>query len=130
MATILVVDDDNGVRQTLEDALSDAGFEVVSAADTITACEQLERYPAVDLCLVDLVMPGPDGAAFARLAKERTPDRPVILMTGYYAAGAKASDLAESIIYKPVDIDKLVAEINRQLARRGGASASPPVPHA
>lgn len=121
MAMVLLVDDDAGVRQMLEDTLSDAGFEVVSAADAVTACQQLERHPSVDLCLVDLVMPGLDGAAFARLAKQKAPDRPVILMTGYYAAGIRASDLADSILYKPFDTDKLVAEIIRQLARRGGA---------
>lgn len=124
MPTILLVDDDNGIRQVLEDGLSEAGFEVISAADTAMACQQLQRHPGVDLCLVDLVMPGLDGVAFARLIKDRMPDRPVILMTGYYAAGTRAGNIANSIIYKPIALDKLVAEINRQLARRGGASAS------
>ena len=124
MPTILLVDDDAGIRQVLEDGLSEAGFEVISAADTTVARQQLERHPGVDLCLVDLVMPGPDGAAFARVVKDQTPDRPVILMTGYYAAGTRASGMANSIIYKPIALDQLVAEINRQLARRAGTSAS------
>ena len=38
---------------------------------------------------------------------------PVILMTGYFSAGARVTDLVSSMIYKPVDLDKLVAEIQR-----------------
>ena len=115
----MLVDDDDGVRRMLEDSLSEAGFEVIPAPDTVIARRQLEQNPAVDLCVVDIVMPAgvPDGAAFAQSLKGDKPGVPVILMTGYYAAGKRAERAADSLIYKPFGADTLVAEIRRQLAK-------------
>jgi CheY-like chemotaxis protein len=113
MSTILLVDDDDAVRQVIEDHLASSGYNVLIAPDTVVALDQLTSHPEVDLCLVDLVMPShvPDGLAFAQSVRGERPDMPVILMTGYFSAGARVTDPVSSMIYKPVDLDKLVAEI-------------------
>jgi DNA-binding NtrC family response regulator len=117
MPTVLLVDDDDGVRQAIDDHLSASGFDVITAADTVMAQRQLMLHPQTDLCLVDLVMPSdvPDGATFARSVKSERPDMPVILMTGYYTAGLRVDDVSSTLFYKPFYIDVLVAEIEREL---------------
>ena len=117
MSTVLVVDDDEGVRRVIEDHLASSGYDVLSAPDTAVALRQLASHPEIDLCLVDLVMPSDvlDGVAFARLAKSQSPNIPFILMTGYYSAAERVGDLAGNLIYKPVGLDKLEAEIRRLL---------------
>jgi CheY-like chemotaxis protein len=117
MPTILLVDDDEAVRRVIEDHLTSSGYDVLTAPDTVVALDQLTTHPQVDLCLIDLVMPSdvPDGVAFARSIGRRKQGMPLILMTGYYSAGARATDLVGSLIYKPVALDKLVAEIKRLL---------------
>ena len=117
MPTILLVDDDDGVRRMIEDHLSSSGYDVLTAPDTVVALDQLASNTKVDLCLVDLVMPSdvPDGVAFARSIKAQLPHMPLVLMTGYYSASERAGELADSLIYKPIALDKLVAEIQRLL---------------
>jgi DNA-binding NtrC family response regulator len=119
LPTILLVDDDMAVRLVISDHLESSGFDVIATPDTAVALRQLAAHPKVDLCLVDLVMPSnvPDGVAFARLVRSERPDMPVILMTGYYTAAARVDDLVCSLLYKPVDLDKLVAEIGRLLTK-------------
>lgn len=114
MPTILLVDDDEAVRRVIEDHLTSFGYDVLTAPDTVVALDQLTSHPQVDLCLVDLVMPShvPDGLAFARSVRGEKPDMPVILMTGYFSAGARVTDLVSTMVYKPVALDKLVAEIS------------------
>jgi CheY-like chemotaxis protein len=113
----LLVDDDEAVRQMIEDHLTSSGYDVLTAPDTVVAGDQLTSHPQVDLCLIDLVMPShvPDGLAFAHSVRRERPDTPLILMTGYFSAGARVTDLVSSMVYKPVALDKLVAEIHRLL---------------
>jgi two-component system, NtrC family, sensor kinase len=115
MSTVLFVDDDEGVRRVIEDHLASSGYYVLTAPDTVVALDQLSTHPQVDLCLIDLVMPAhvPDGLAFAQSVRDERPDMPLILMTGYFSAGARVTDLVSSLIYKPVALDKLVVEIQR-----------------
>lgn len=116
MQTILVVDDDDGVRRLIEHGLTEAGFNVIAAADTVVALHELEDHPQTDLCLIDLVMPTdvPNGRVFAQSVRNLRPDMPIILMTGYYGAASRVRNYA-TLMYKPIDLDVLVAEIKRQL---------------
>ena len=117
MPTILLVDDDAAVCEMLDGLLTDQGFDVVTAPDTIAGLERFRGHPEIDLCLLDLVMPDgcPDGVALAHSIKAVRPDVPVILMTGYYATADKARDVAGALLHKPFRIDQLVTEIKRQL---------------
>lgn len=120
LATVVLVDDDDGVRQVIEEHLSEIGFDVIAAPDTIAGLREIQTHPETDLCLVDLVMPSnvPDSAAFALSVKKLRPGITVILMTGYFGAAVKVGHLASGVIYKPVDLDVLDAEIERQLSPR------------
>lgn len=117
MPTILLVEDDAALRRMLDEALGSAGFRVVQVSDTTHALSELRSGRAIDLCLVDLVMPEgePDGLAFARNVKGHRPETPIILMTGYYGFVARSGELPAKVLYKPIDIDALVAEIRSEL---------------
>jgi CheY-like chemotaxis protein len=65
-ARILIVDDDDEVRETVRDVLLDAGYEVACAADGADALRQLAELATPDLLLVDLLMPGMSGQELLR----------------------------------------------------------------
>ena len=111
------MDDDDAIRRVIEYHLASSGYDVVSVPDTVVALDQLASHPEVDLCLVDLVMPSdvPDGVAFARSIRNQLPGMPLVLMTGYYSASERLGEQVGSLIYKPVALDNLVAEIERLL---------------
>ena len=79
---ILVIDDDDGLRRSLDLILDDAGYEIGSAADAEEGLRKaLENAP--DLVMVDLRMPGLDGLGFIKRYRESKGVAPVILMTAY-----------------------------------------------
>ena len=79
---VIVVEDDTEMRAWLAESLRDAGFEVRSAGDSLTAlCLQL-RVPA-DAVVTDWKMPDMDGLALLAALRRCTPDLPVIVVTAY-----------------------------------------------
>lgn len=111
MSTILLVEDDRDIRESLVDALTDAGYEVHGAFDGLDALEKLrgtETPP--QLILLDLMMPRMNGAEFreAVLKEERWKDIPVLLLTADAQARTKAQQLAVSgYLRKPVKLTDL-----------------------
>jgi two-component system response regulator (stage 0 sporulation protein F) len=83
MHTILLVDDDSGVRKSVGDMLERSGYGVLKAEDGGSAMTVLQARDDIDLVIADYRMPGMDGLLLLRRIKERDPDLPVILMTGY-----------------------------------------------
>ncbi len=83
MSRILVVEDDDATRYAMARTLEAAGYEVDQAHDYRDALPILEGKGQVDLLLVDLVMPGVNGFALARMAHLRRHDLRVIYVTGY-----------------------------------------------
>jgi CheY-like chemotaxis protein len=81
MKTILVVDDDNGIRSLLRRVLESLGHQVQEAAGALDALELLKTSP-VDLALCDVLMPGHDGIWLADQILARHPGTPVALATG------------------------------------------------
>jgi DNA-binding NtrC family response regulator len=81
MKTILVVDDDHGVRSLLRRALERQGHRVVDAESALDALDVLKHEP-VDLALCDVMMPGRDGIWLTDQILSRYPDVPVALATG------------------------------------------------
>ena len=79
---VLLADDEPTIAVTLGDALTEAGYEVLAAADTDTALAALEK-DAPGVVLTDIRMPGKGGMAVLRRSMELDPSRPVIIMTGY-----------------------------------------------
>jgi two-component system response regulator AtoC len=82
---ILIADDDDALRESLELVLSAEGYEVVTARDGEAALALLEAQP-VDLVLCDLRMPGLDGLALLPQIVRRLPGVPVVLMSAYGSA--------------------------------------------
>jgi len=79
---ILIVDDDDGLRESLEMVLASEGYELVTAADGEQALERLENS-AVDVILCDLRMPGIDGFDLIPQMARRLPGVPIILMSAH-----------------------------------------------
>jgi CheY-like chemotaxis protein len=80
---VLVVDDDDDVREVTAAMLVSLGYSVVEAASGPAALGILANGDPVDLMLVDIAMPGMDGMEAARLARQQKPDLPVLFATGY-----------------------------------------------
>jgi two-component system, NtrC family, nitrogen regulation response regulator NtrX len=130
--TILVVDDENSIVQTLSGILQDEGFEVISARDGESALQVVEEE-APDLVLLDISLPGMDGLEVLQQLKEHQPLLPIIMVSAYgnVENAVKATRLgAYDFIEKPPHADKIIltvrnalemsrlAEENLQLRRR------------
>ncbi len=99
---VLIVEDEFLIRLTLSEALLDAGYEVVEAADADEALSAAESDPSIRLLLTDVQLPGPiDGHSLAARLREQWPDLPVIFMTGRPDAAALASGARDRFIAKP-----------------------------
>ena len=81
--TILIVEDDDGVREYASDILRDLNYQVIEAKDSASAMRLLEADRPFDLMLTDVVLPGISGRALADEVIRRRPGAKVIFMTGY-----------------------------------------------
>jgi len=121
--TILVVDDDAGVRNTLARLLRAEGFDVATAVDGVGAIDAVLRI-APDLVLLDVVMPSINGFEVCRRIKENEDTRliPVVLLTGLSAMEDRVRGLevgADDFISKPPDRIELVARVRSLLRVKG-----------
>ena len=117
-ATILLVDDDGGVREVTAAMLREAGYTVVEAGSGGAGLEALDRADHVDLLLVDFAMPGMNGADVAREALIRHPGLPILFVTGYADLEAIRSVGEDRIIAKPFQFDRLLQAIDQALGAR------------
>jgi signal transduction histidine kinase/ActR/RegA family two-component response regulator len=121
---VLVVEDDAEVRRVIVESLSLIGYEVAEAENGISGLAALKRSPP-DLLVVDYAMPDMTGAELIVLARERIPDLPVVLATGY-------ADMAEvgrvvgtqSVLLKPFDISTLAKAASVALNAKDGVRAT------
>lgn len=81
MPTILLIDDEQDIRDCLGEMLTGSGYTVLSSGDGLSALELL-RGRAVDLVITDHSMPGMDGTEFVRCLRETNSRMPVVYMTG------------------------------------------------
>jgi two-component system chemotaxis response regulator CheY len=120
-AKILVVDDDESLRELLRMHLVAAGYEVSTAPDAISAGYQVLKNPP-DLILSDISMPHMDGFEFvAALKSDRTlPNIPVIFLTSMEDGDHRGKELgAVGYLTKPVRADRLLELVARHVP--GGA---------
>ncbi len=111
---ILVVDDDEGIREFVGWALADEGYEIMAAPDGAAALK-LSRKVRPDLILLDMRMPVMDGWEFAR-AFRAVPGLPVpvVLMTAARDAAALAAEIhADGYLAKPFDLSELLEVVGR-----------------
>jgi DNA-binding NtrC family response regulator len=106
---VLIVEDDEIIREFLADSLEMNGYESKWVGDGAQALAELERSP-VDLVLSDVRMPEVDGIELSLIVKERWPQVPVVLITGVHAK-ERDSILEKSAAYaclpKPLRIQYL-----------------------
>ena len=81
MSTVLVIDDEQAVRESIRQVLARSGFEVVTADNGITGAEDYFAHPT-DVVIVDIIMPRSDGIAVIKKIRERHPNARIIAMTG------------------------------------------------
>ena len=117
LKTILVVDDEESICQSLSGILCDEGFRVLTAASAEDAIRVIEdELP--DLVLLDIWLPGMDGIEALNVIKSENPQIPVIMMSGHgtIETAVKATKLgAFDFIEKPLSLDKVVLLINHAL---------------
>jgi CheY-like chemotaxis protein len=119
LPSILVVDDEPDICRNLVDIFEDLGYRVDMAHDGETALK-LVRQQHYDLALLDLMMPGMDGAAVYEGIKRESAGTAALMLTAYpghpRAETAKASGVWR-VLSKPVDFAKLMAVIDSALAQ-------------
>jgi two-component system nitrogen regulation response regulator NtrX len=116
--TILVVDDEASILQSLEGILVDEGFEVVIAESGLEALEKVEEMMP-DLVLLDIWMSGLDGIETLEKMKALYPTLQVIMMSGHgnIETAVKATKVgAYDYIENPLSLEKLLLSINNALA--------------
>jgi two-component system cell cycle sensor histidine kinase/response regulator CckA len=109
--TILIVDDEDGIRATLRQQLAAQGHTVLEASHGIEALARVRMQPGrVELVLADVVMPEMNGTELAATLQAEYPDLPVILMSAYAPAGWTRVGIRQSIVpvlMKPFTSDQL-----------------------
>jgi CheY-like chemotaxis protein len=118
---ILLVDDEDMVRDTLVASLEEAGYAVVAAAGGTEALALLEAPGDVDVLVTDLSMPGMGGLAVIQEAQCLRPGLPAILLTGYIGHSAQQAiggtgDKSFILVRKPITGPQLSDRIEALLA--------------
>ena len=114
---VLVVDDDDGIRLTVADALQDEGYQVMTATNGQEALQQVESGPP-DAIVLDLMMPIMDGWGFLEACRRRELCQgiPVLVMSAYRRLTETAPDLkVRACIAKPFELDVLLGAVERLL---------------
>jgi CheY-like chemotaxis protein len=118
---VLVVEDEEGVREVAERILQDLGFETLSAVDGRHALQVMERAgDRIAVVLLDLSMPRMGGQETLRHVRERWPNLPVIMMSGYTeeAVASQFSDNGPGMtafLQKPFLAEDLMDVLRRTL---------------
>jgi DNA-binding NtrC family response regulator len=123
---VLVVDDEEDLREMLAFVLSGAGFEVLTADSGLSAVE-LAKEHRFDLAISDLKMPGMNGVETLTALKQIDASMEVIIVTGYASEETAVECLkrgAYGYLRKPFELDELHALVDRAVERR--LAASPP----
>ncbi|MDC0710588.1 response regulator [Stigmatella sp. ncwal1] len=114
-ASVLVIDDEPGIRDMLSFELSQEGFDVETAENGMAAVETLRRRK-FDLAITDLKMPGMDGVATVEALRALDPDIEVIVATGYASVETAVACMkhgAYDYIQKPYDVAELKLLLER-----------------
>jgi CheY-like chemotaxis protein len=120
MARVLLVEDEDGIRSVMRDALAAAGHTVVEARDGGEALRTHRRHP-VDLLLTDIIMPVKDGLEVIHEFKQESPKVPVIAYTGHPASsrldylGTAQFAGASKVFKKPFDMNEILGAIDELL---------------
>ena len=119
---ILIVEDDQAVRQGLAQALRLEGWQVVEAADGTTGFELFHTYPT-SIVVTDLMMlPGPNGLQMMAKIRDLDPQVPFVVLTAHATPETRDTAMragADAVLQKPVEVKELLRVIDRALKSRG-----------
>ena len=118
--TVLVIDDDPGIRDYLETLATRQGYGVYTAADGETALAGLDKT-SPDLITLDAVLPGMDGLETLRRIKQRVPEVPVIMLSGHGQARTIVEAMrlgAIDFLRKPFEVEELELAFRKALENR------------
>lgn len=116
---ILIIDDEAGIRDSLETLLTLEGFQVESAPNGNAGLDMLTRH-TYDLLLLDLALPGETGIDLLPRIKSLAPNLPVIMITAYGTVNNVVDAIragASNFIQKPWDNEKLLADMRAAIGR-------------
>lgn len=123
--TILVVDDEDGVRESVREVLSDEGYRVVDTADGTRVLEMIKQERP-ELVLLDIWMPQVDGIGLLKEIKSQEPEINVVMVSGHgniHTAVTATKYGAFDFIEKPVSLDGLLTTVQRALGELPGMGA-------
>jgi two-component system cell cycle sensor histidine kinase/response regulator CckA len=127
--TLLVVEDEEGVRELVRRVLTRHGYEVLEARHGRDALVEAERHEKIDLLLTDVVMPEMSGVALAAALRRRRPDLRVLYMSGYTEDEiVRRGDVGEGglpLLQKPFTGDQLARLVRQSLDAAANAPAGP-----
>jgi two-component system response regulator AtoC len=118
--TVLVIDDDPGIRDYLKTLATRQGYGVYTAADGETALADLDKTTP-DLITLDAVLPGMDGLETLRRIKQRVPEVPVIMLSGHGQARTIVEAMrlgAADFLRKPFEVEELELAFRKALENR------------
>lgn len=116
---VLVVDDEDAVREALVRAMDSEGYETCAAGDGAAALAEIERWQP-EVVLLDVLMPFMDGLTACRRLRARGDRTPILMLTARDAVADRVDGLdagADDYLVKPFDLDELLARV-RALVRR------------
>jgi two-component system, cell cycle sensor histidine kinase and response regulator CckA len=122
--TILLVEDEEGLRALNARGLSSRGYTVLEAGNGVEAIEVLDKHGHVDLVVSDVVMPEMDGPTLLKELRRRDPDVKIIFVSGYaeeaFAKNLPADSQGKeqySFLAKPFTLKQLVAEVKKTMTQ-------------
>lgn len=125
--SILLVDDDETLRERLARALRERGYDVRTAGNADQAMQKV-REDSPELAVLDLKMPGRSGIDLLKEIRAHDPATEVLILTGYgsIATAVEATKLgAVGYVPKPVDADEILSAFSRMRGERPLAGAAP-----
>jgi len=122
MKKILIVDDEEGMRIALSEALSRAGFDTICCCDGIEAVGELKSSQFA-MVITDVKMPGMDGVALLREVKKITPETPVVIVTAYGTVDNAVEAMKQGAcdyLLKPFSFENLIDIVRNGLSQAKG----------
>lgn len=118
--TLLLVDDEDGVRLVVARVLKSKGFHVIECANAEQALEELSKRSDIDLLLTDMIMPGMDGETLIKHAREAHPKMKALLMSGYsedLARHGSADNKELAFLAKPFELSHLLEKVKEVIEK-------------
>lgn len=123
LATVLVVDDDAGVREFCRDLLSSHGYLPLLATSPLDAVRLLlQNAKEIEIVILDYTMPGVNGASLAAHIKRSYPGLPVILFTASFLPSEDQPRCIDALVEKPCSPQILIEHVRALLERHTASS--------